>query len=281
MDTIKLKRATKSVANASTKVLEKDEVLVVTPDSGSGKGKCQLKFGDGITAAKSLPIAIDGENADEMKVSTIPTDSDENPVLSAGETVKVFFGKIKKKFTYLENLVGNVKSVTNLFGNTDAKTVAQGLQILVNTKLSKTDKYDGVDSTSTELWATANAVRKVNEKTDNNSTSIRELNSNLGNISADLNTVIGDINPLKSNYTNHISTNVLNKVNLVLWDSNTADTPFKAGNTVYGNGFCITYSSGEQWLCQLVMAVGDSHLFTRHQREGVWSGWTTIGSPSS
>ena len=182
MDTIKLKRATKSVANASTKVLEKDEVLVVTPDSGSGKGKCQLKFGDGITAAKSLPIAIDGENADEMKVSTIPTDSDENPVLSAGETVKVFFGKIKKKFTYLENLVGNVKSVTNLFGNTDAKTVAQGLQILVNTKLSKTDKYDGVDSTSTELWATANAVRKVNEKTDNNSTCIRELNSNLDSI---------------------------------------------------------------------------------------------------
>ena len=49
----------------------------------------------------------------------------------------------------------------------------------LNTKLSKTDKYDGVDSTSTELWATANAVRKVNEKTDNNSTSIRELNSNL------------------------------------------------------------------------------------------------------
>lgn len=179
MDTIKLKRATKSIANASTKVLEKDEVLVVTPDSGSGKGKCQLKFGDGVTAAKSLPIAIDGENADEMKVSTIPTVSDENPVLSAGETVKVFFGKIKKKFTYLENLVGNVKSVTNLFGSTDAKTVTQGLQILVNTKLNKTDKYDGVDSTSTELWATANAVRKVNEKSDNNSISIRELNSNL------------------------------------------------------------------------------------------------------
>lgn len=45
--------------------------------------------------------------------------------------------------------------------------------------LLKADKYDGLDSTSTELWATANAVRKVNEKTDNNSTSIRELNSNL------------------------------------------------------------------------------------------------------
>ncbi len=103
----------------------------------------------------------------------------------------------------------------------------------------------------------------------------KKRSSNLGNIS-------DDINPLKSNYVSHINVNVLNKVNLVLWDANTADTPFKAGNTVYGNGFCITYSSGvEQWLCQLAMAVGDSHLFTRHQREGVWSGWTTIGSPSS
>lgn len=179
MDTIKLKRATKSVANASTKVLEKDEVLVITPDSGSGKGKCQLKFGDGVTATKSLPIAIDGENADETKVSTIPTISDENPVLSAGETVKVFFGKIKNKFTYLENLLGNVKTVTNLFGSNDAKTVAQGLQNLVNTKFNKSDLYDGTDSTSKSLGATANAVRKVNEKTDNNTSSISQLNSNL------------------------------------------------------------------------------------------------------
>lgn len=179
MDTIKLKRATKSVANASTKVLEKDEVLVITPDSGSGKGKCQLKFGDGVTATKSLPIAIDGENADEMKVSTIPTVSGENPVLSAGETVKVFIGKIKNKFTYLENLLGNVKTVTNLFGSNDAKTVAQGLQNLVNTKFNKSDLYDGTDSTSKSLGATANAVRKVNEKTDNNTSSISQLNSNL------------------------------------------------------------------------------------------------------
>lgn len=234
MDTIKLKRATKSVANASTKVLEKDEVLVVTPDSGSGKGKCQLKFGDGITAAKSLPIAIDGENADEMKVSTIPTDSDENPVLSAGETVKVFFGKIKKKFTYLENLVGNVKSVTNLFGNTDAKTVAQGLQILVNTKLSKTDKYDGVDSTSTELWATANAVRKVNEKTDNNSTSIRELNSNL----AGLITVIDATSPATTNQT----VKVCSFPSGYTWNNSTLIAAIKQGDSYkYQNSNINTY----------------------------------------
>ena len=130
--------------------------------------------------------------------------------------------------------------------------------------LKKTDIVQ-TESTATNKVPSSAYLKQVKDSID----------SNLGNIS-------DDINPLKSNYVSHINVNVLNKVNLVLWDANTADTPFKAGNTVYGNGFCITYSSGvEQWLCQLAMAVGDSHLFTRHQREGVWSGWTTIGSPSS
>lgn len=61
----------------------------------------------------------------------------------------------------------------------------------------------------------------------------------------------------------------------MLWDTNTADSPFKAGNTTRGNGFCITYSSGEPYLCQLAMAVGDSNLYTRHRGPEGWSGWTT------
>ena len=103
------------------------------------------------------------------------------------------------------------------------------------------------------------------------------LSTDLSNISTRLTTATTDLNPLKSNYVNHINSNVLNKVNIVLWDSNTADTPFKAGNTNRGNGFCITYSSGEPYLCQLAMAVGDSHLFTRNGSPDGWSGWTTIG----
>lgn len=139
-----------------------------------------------------------------------------------------------------------------------------------------------VQTNSQTTVPSSSLVYSMQQAITKNTDDIATANSNLGNISKDLNTVIGDINPLKSNYVSHINVNVLNKVNLVLWDANTADTPFKAGNTVYGNGFCITYSSGvEQWLCQLAMAVGDSHLFTRHQREGVWSGWTTIGSPNS
>lgn len=90
-----------------------------------------------------------------------------------------------------------------------------------------------------------------------------------------------DLNPLKSYYVNDINSNIVNKVNIVLWDTNTSDTPFKTGNTICGNGFCITYSSGAPYLCQIAMAVGDSHLFTRHRNPDGWSGWTTIGQPTT
>lgn len=164
----------------------------------------------------------------------------------------------KKKKTILQTFLDKVgdfiinKAVTN-----------EALLLKLADYVKKTDIVQ-TESTATNKVPSSAYLKQVKDSID----------SNLGNIS-------DDINPLKSNYVSHINVNVLNKVNLVLWDVNTADTPFKTGNTVYGNGFCITYSSGEQWLCQLAMAVGDSHLFTRHQREGVWSGWTTIGSPSS
>lgn len=107
-------------------------------------------------------------------------------------------------------------------------------------------------------------VRKINRE-----------NSDLGDLSTDLSNIHTELTPLKSYYVNNINNNIVNKVNIVLWDANTADSPFKAGNTIRGNGFCITYSSGEPYLCQLAMAVGDSNLFTRHRSQEGWSGWTT------
>ena len=176
------------------------------------------------------------------------------------------------KATDTQGLVVVAGADSNAQALLDALARKVALELVSNTALTtkladyvaKTDIVQ-TESTATNKVPSSAYLKQVKDNID----------SNLGNIS-------DDINPLKSNYVSHINVNVLNKVNLVLWDANTADTPFKAGNTVYGNGFCITYSSGvEQWLCQLAMAVGDSHLFTRHQREGVWSGWTTIGSPSS
>lgn len=116
--------------------------------------------------------------------------------------------------------------------------------------------------------ASAAALFAVNEV-------VKQQSSDLAAVETDLSNVHVQIDPLKANYVNDINRNIVNKVNIVLWDSKTTDTPFKTGNTIRGNGFCITYSSGEPFLCQLAMAVGDSNLFTRHKNEGGWSGWTT------
>lgn len=105
--------------------------------------------------------------------------------------------------------------------------------------------------------------------------SVAAINSDFGDLSTDLSEVQKEVNPLKSYYVNDINNNIVNKVNIVLWDVNTAYTPFKTGNTTRGNGFCITYSSGDPYLCQIAMAVGDSNLFTRHRGPEGWSGWTT------
>lgn len=104
---------------------------------------------------------------------------------------------------------------------------------------------------------------------------VAKVNSDFGDLSTDLSNVHTELNPIKSYYVNNINNNIVNKVNIVLWDTNTADSPLKAGNTTRGNGFCITYSSGEPYLCQLAMAVGDSNLYTRHRGPEGWSGWTT------
>ena len=109
---------------------------------------------------------------------------------------------------------------------------------------------------------------------------IEQLNSNISGISNNLDDIQKALNPIKSTVIDNADTNIINSVNLVVWGPESYSTPYKTGNTVYGNGFCITYSTGDQWFCQLAMAVGDSNLFTRHRRLGVWSGWTTIGTAS-
>lgn len=135
----------------------------------------------------------------------------------------------------------------------------------VMTKLVERSSIVQTESTDPTTVPSSPYFKKVTDK----------LTSDFGDLSTDLSNVHTELNPLKSYYVNSINNNIVNKVNIVLWDADTADTPFKAGNTNRGNGFCITYSSGEPYLCQLAMAVGDSHLFTRNSSPDGWSGWTT------
>lgn len=135
----------------------------------------------------------------------------------------------------------------------------------VMTKLVERSSIVQTESTDPTTVPSSPYFKKVTDK----------LTSDFGDLSTDLSNVHTELNPIKSYYVNNINNNIVNKVNIVLWDTNTADSPFKAGNTTRGNGFCITYSSGEPYLCQLAMAVGDSNLYTRHRGPEGWSGWTT------
>lgn len=135
----------------------------------------------------------------------------------------------------------------------------------VMTKLVERSSIVQTESTSTTTVPSSAYFKQVTDG----------VISDFGDLSTDLSNVHTELNPLKSYYVNSINNNIVNKVNIVLWDTNTADSPFKAGITTRGNGFCITYSSGEPYLCQLAMAVGDSNLYTRHRGPEGWSGWTT------
>lgn len=118
-----------------------------------GVGDAKIKFGDGVTAWKNLDYAV-VNNITKKIITTFATVSDADPALNAGESLDTILGKIKKKFQYL-----------------------------ADNKLNKSAKYDGVDSTSTDLYATANAVRKVNVKADKNASDITTLNNNLSKLS--------------------------------------------------------------------------------------------------
>lgn len=182
-------------------------------------------------------------------IETLDNITESFPVPVAKEKSSKFFGKIKKSLEDWKNLKTSLLLVGSIINNcvTDNANLplsaAQGKALM--------DLYIALNS------------------------DLGNIGTNLSDVSTELAATNTDLDPLKSNRVSHINSNVLNKVNIVLWDADTADTPFKAGNTNRGNGFCITYSSGEPYSCQLAMAVGDSHLFTRNSSPDGWSGWTT------
>lgn len=202
---------------------------------------------------------------------------DAGPYITDLENIK---SQAQTYVEYLEKLIEQIKqemgqtaltkeSLANNFDVTEEGVKALDAAAGRTLDLKKVDKTAIVQAESTDT-TTVPSSAYFKQVTD-------RVISDLGDIQTDLSNTNTDLNPLKSYYVNNMNNNIVNKVNIVLWDSNTESTPFKTGNTIRGNGFCITYDSGAPYFCQVAMAVGDSHLFTRHRNEGGWSVWTTIG----
>lgn len=161
-------------------------------------------------------------------------------------------------------------------GNSDVQALINAVaDRVINRLVAKGQIVNNLLATEPGSVLDATQGKALKEYYDRLYSDLGNIATNLSNVSTGLAATNIDLDPLKSNRVSHINSNVLNKVNIVLWDADTADTPFKAGNTNRGNGFCITYSSGEPYSCQLAMAVGDSHVFTRNSGPDGWSGWTT------
>ena len=207
---------------------------------------------------------------------------DAGPYITDLENIK---SQAQTYVEYLEKLIEQIKlemgqtaltkeSLANNFDITEEGVKALDAAAGRALNLNKIDKTAIVQTESTDT-TTVPSSAYFKQVTDRVISDLGNIATNLSNVSTGLAATNIDLDPLKSNRVSHINSNVLNKVNIVLWDADTADTPFKAGNTNRGNGFCITYSSGEPYSCQLAMAVGDSHVFTRNSGPDGWSGWTT------
>lgn len=171
--------------------------------------------------------------------------------LVSGQTVKNFFSKTKAA------LMGLV-------------TLGEMRQLLINNGLTTEAGKYFLDAAYGKTLA--DGLTQVNSD-------LTVLNTNKAD-ATDVDAIWTDLDPIKSSSVDNADTNTAGKVNIVTWGPDTYSTPYKTGNTIYGNGFLLTYSTGSEWLCQLAMAVGDSNLFTRYKRSGEWSGWTTLGSAS-
>lgn len=158
--------------------------------------------------------------------------------------------------------------------NSTVQALIDAIADRVMTKLLAKTAIVQTESTATDKVPSSAYIKQALGTINSNLDSKANADTVSG-LSADLNNVKESINPLKTSLVGDINNNTVGVVNIVAWDSNTTSTPKSTGNTIYGNGFCLTYSTGNQWLCQLAMAVGDSHLFTRYRRDSVWSGWET------
>lgn len=163
---IRPRGGTKAQWEKANPVLAKREIGVQW-ETTIGVGEVVIKIGDGVNNWINLPEAVKSDITKKI-IAALAVVPDDDPDLADGDSLDTLFGKIAKKFKYLKD-----------------------------NKLDKSARYDGTDSTSTELVPTANALRGVNAKADKNASDIMTLNNNLsqGN-------VIAYFSPMRNNEAN-------------------------------------------------------------------------------
>ena len=223
---IRPRGGTKAQWETTNPVLGKRE-MGVQWESEIGVGKVVIKFGNGITAWNNLDTAVEVENDLVNKIiSSIVTVSDEYPILNDGDSLSTLVGKIKKY-----------------------------IQDLKDKKLDKSARYDGTDSTSTELVPTANALRGVNAKADKNASDITTLNNNLSNAGIPTVKKITDLYAIK-------------KSGFYCYDAGASNAPMPSRG-----GMIVANYLSDSWISLTVVPYALSKIYTNTKYNNTWVGW--------
>ena len=147
-----------------------------------GVGEINIKVGDGATAWNSLGYGFTYDITNkEIKTITEYSGSEENPKLEDGDTLSEVAGKLNKQNDFLKTTLGyeRLDAMAETLGGLSNEDFMGVMEKLNSLKFNKSDVYNGTDSTSTTLAASANALKTVKDLADSNASDIAELNSDL------------------------------------------------------------------------------------------------------
>ncbi len=226
---IRPRGGTKAQWEKSNPVLTKREIGVQW-ETAIGVGEVVIKFGDGVTNWINLPEAVKSDITKKI-IAALAVVPDDDPDLVGGDSLDTLFGKIAKKFKYLKD-----------------------------NKLDKSARYDGTDSTSTELVPTANALRGVNAKADKNASDITTTNNNLSNAGIPTVKKITDLYAIK-------------KSGFYCYDAGASNAPMSSRG-----GMVIANYLSDAWISLNVVPYALSKIYTNSKYNSTWTGWSELAS---
>ena len=147
-----------------------------------GVGEINIKVGDGVTAWNSLGYGFTYDITNkEIKTITEYSGSEENPKLEDGDTLSEVAGKLNKQNDFLKSTLGyeRLDAMAETLGGLSNEDFMGVMEKLNSLKFNKSHVYNGTDSTSTTLAASANALKTVKDLADSNASDIAELNSDM------------------------------------------------------------------------------------------------------
>ena len=221
---IRPRGGTKAQWEKTNPVLAKREIGVQW-ETTIGVGEVVIKIGDGVTDWINLPEAVKSDITKKI-IAALAVVPDDDPDLVDGDSLDTLFGKIAKKFKYLKD-----------------------------NKLDKSARYDGTDSTSTELVPTANALRGVNAKADKNASDITTLSNNLSNAGIPTVKKTTDLYAIK-------------KSGFYYYDAGATNAPMSSRG-----GMIVANYLSDSWISLTVVPYALSKIYTNTKYNNTWVGW--------